>query len=90
MIDVPAIASPSLPFAATITPQERRAGFVAIPISIPPFHAVVATIDNRRLAVKVATAANAISYAIVDRDNLKPLDAVATLAELRAKYPPVN
>lgn len=86
--DVPATAP--LPYAAMITPQERRAGFVAIQISIPPFHAVVATIDNRRMAVKVATAADAISYAIVDRDSLKPLDAVATLAELRTKYPPVN
>lgn len=87
---MPALASPSLPFAATITPQERRAGFVVVPIDVAPWHAVVCCVDNQRMAIKVTSATGAISYAICDRDSLKPLDACMTLGELLTKYPAIN
>lgn len=86
--DVPAIAP--LPYASTITPQERRAGFVVVQISLPPYHAIVLCVDNQRMAVKVTSPTGGVSYAIVDRDSLKPLDACVTLGELLTKYPAIN
>lgn len=87
MITVPVLAP--LPYAPTITPQERRAGFVVVPIDVAPWHAIVCTLDNRRWAIKV-TSPTGVSYAICDRDSLRVLDSVATLEQLLHRYPPVN
>lgn len=80
-------ATEPLPFASTITFDERRAGFVAIGTSTPPYVAIVRAIDPQRTAVKTMSPTRAISYAIVDRDTLQRLDVCSTLAELLQRYP---
>lgn len=56
-------------------------------LDIPPYHAIVCCIDNQRMAVKVMLTTSGIGYAIVVRDSLRPVGAVAALADLLRQYP---
>ena len=87
------------PFAPGSTPEERSAGFIdsMMPNKPRPFgepeniRAVVRVIDDRLMAVKLVSPAGNISYAIYDRDTMRPVrDGADSLTELLHRYPTQN
>jgi len=88
-----------VPFAWTSTPEERAAGFIETVIFSPQrvntesesILAVVRIIDDRLMAVKQALPSGGVTYAIMNRDTVRPVrDGVSSLSELRRRYPAQN